>query len=106
MTAKNPRPLTQAEEIPCCENCGRYSERKHPAFEGNIICYCGNERMQVETKVITKRIGCLSHPVARAYLNKDVIKTLEWWINGLECPKCPPGDAYARVIALLRGDGK
>ena len=42
----------------------------------------------------------------RAYLNKDVIKTLESWINGLEYPDCPPGDSYARVIALLRGDNK
>ena len=42
----------------------------------------------------------------RAYLNKDVIKTLESWINGLEYPDCPPGDSYARVIALLRGDGE
>ena len=41
-----------------------------------------------------------------AYLNKDVIKTLESWINGLEYPDCPPGDSYARVIGLLSGDGK
>ena len=42
----------------------------------------------------------------RAYLNKDVIAELESWINGLEYPDCPPGDAYARVIALLKGDDK
>jgi hypothetical protein len=50
----------------------------------------------------TRLRGCLKHPGARAYLNKDVIAELESWINGLEYPDCPPGDAYAQVIALLK----
>lgn len=63
---------TMIEEIPCCGNCDKYSEQKHPAFEGNVICYCGNERTQSDTKTITKRVGCILHKCAREYLDVDL----------------------------------
>jgi len=91
---------TEKEEIPCCENC----PGPCPIWIGSFFA----DRIERDPEYVrfTSLVGCLSHPGARAYLNKDVIKTLESWINGLEYPDCPPGDSYARVIALLRGDNK
>lgn len=60
-----------------CGNCTKYSERPHPAYEGNIICFCGDERTQIETRAITRRIGCMLHPRAREVLMADLINSLE-----------------------------
>jgi hypothetical protein len=65
------------EEIPCCENCSY--------FVSPQIGYWGcenNNRGEVrilsnEELLAHKTMGCLSHPGARAYLNKDIIKKLE-----------------------------
>ena len=63
---------------PCnCGTCDKYSETLHPVYEGNILCFCGDDRTQIETKSITKAHGCLSHPQAREYLMQDVLEELE-----------------------------
>ena len=50
----------------------------------------------------TKVVGCLSHPGARDYLMKDVIKELELQLkhNGTTIYYIP------QIISLIRGDGK
>lgn len=96
---------TEKEEIPCCENCPTIRCFHHPNhWKTSSQCWSRNDHIHVWE--FTKEHGAACHPGARAYLNKDVIAELESWINGLEYPDCPPGDSYARVIALLRGDNK
>ena len=95
------------EEIPCCENCDNFQERDNVQLgEWITVHTCMGELIPESQMECTRLRGCLKHPGARAYLNKDVIAELESWINGLEYPDCPPGDAYAQVIALLKGDGE
>jgi hypothetical protein len=60
-----------------CGNCTKYSERPHPAYEGNTICFCGGERTKIETKAVTRAHGCMLHPLAREALMADVVGGLE-----------------------------
>lgn len=94
-----------------CETCPEYSERAHPCIEDAIVRFCGDNRTQLETKAITARVGCLSHPKAREYLNGDVIGELERMKDdqsrwATEAHFVGARTAYKRALALLRGDGK
>jgi hypothetical protein len=56
-------------------------------------------------------MGCLSHPGARAYLNKSVIEELERLKNSnaewkSEEEVCGAHIMARKAIALLKGDGK
>jgi hypothetical protein len=98
-------------EIPCCENC--------PNFTSPQMGYWGCENspdgeiriLSNEEILAHKTMGCISHPGARAYLNKSVIETLELELSDTEERF---DDNYSRgiratkkkMIALLKGDGK
>jgi hypothetical protein len=69
------------EEIPCCGNCPISTKRdqcpiwiaREPPYDKEF----GWNWWIENGNTITKFTGCLSHPGAKAYLNKDVIKTLD-----------------------------
>ena len=69
------------EEIPCCGNCPISTKRdqcpiwiaREPPYDKEF----GWNWWIEKGNTITKFTGCLSHPGAKAYLNKDVIKTLD-----------------------------
>jgi len=103
---------SKKEEIPCCEN-------NCPAFgilplddscAGDEVCEIRGCTIHPIIKSWIEIHGCLHHPGARAYLNKDVIAELEKyklvdetaWVG---CMK-EKSDMATKIIALLRGDGK
>jgi hypothetical protein len=71
-------------EHPCnCSTCPKYSTALHPIYPADLH-YCDGKRISEEHIQCTKRTGCLSHPQAREYLNKEVIEELELRRNFLE----------------------
>jgi len=101
------------EEIPCCGNCTIKDQYGYCPIAGWQVI--GNHCTTVQES-FTSRCGCLSHPGARAYLNKDVIAELEMQLG---CSKMlyDDGDvtcleeaykqldsAVKQAIALLRGE--
>lgn len=85
------------EEIPCCENC----PGPCPIWIGSF--FADRVKRNPEDTRFTSSVGCLSHPGARAYLNKDVIAEL---IKRRNNSSDQVDWVYRDCIALLRGDGK
>lgn len=81
MIHKNQEGLDTMTENPCnCETCDNKSRWYCPKWDGKI----NRERedislwkMDLTVRNFTKVHGCLSHPKAREYLNKEVIEELE-----------------------------
>ena len=85
---------------PNCGNCSHLDE----GTKRYCTCRKINEQVDGEDMGFVGRIGCLSHPGAREYLMKDVIKELE---RLSECNYgTDTGRKYAavhvKVISLIR----
>ena len=91
------------EEIPCCENCPDTACNYNPP-SGWSEKPVDNDMHEMWNH--TRQKGCLSHPGARAYLNKNVIAEMEKIKIG-EIPYSDESafnDGIDAAIALLRGD--
>jgi hypothetical protein len=100
-------------EIPCCKNCPNYQYRVVET-EGEY-CLVADEFIDNATDTLEK-VGCLSHPGARAYLNKDMIsdQRIASAISELEQQITTEGEeipghgnaAIKYAILILRGGKK
>jgi hypothetical protein len=73
------------EKIPCCENCANNISID---ANGKILCKIEdctqipyNSWINKYQQRHIKARGCLSHPLAREYLNRDIIEELEGRLN-------------------------
>jgi hypothetical protein len=65
-------------DIPCCDNCDCFEERDNVQLgEWITIPTCCGKVVSELTPMVTRNNGCLSHPLAREYINREVIKELE-----------------------------
>ena len=68
---------TKPIEIPCCDNCDCFEERDNVQLgEWTTVPTCCGKIISESTPMVTRGHGCLSHPRAREYINRDVIEEL------------------------------
>ncbi len=59
------------KDIPCCNNCPYMKEWYHKVPEF-LYCDLRKEELSPLEQSIIQKVGCLSHPLAKEYLNRDV----------------------------------
>jgi hypothetical protein len=96
--------MTPTTDLPCCENCPNRYKQECSYYAWIEFGNCG---ISCDSYFeFTSLVGCLSHPGARAYLNKSAIAELEQRVKNANSVGGYPMMAVYEAIALLRGDGK
>lgn len=120
-----------SEEIPCCGNCPDYAIKNNPNVCCSYLYFCKGKQIGSHVATHTHDNGCIFHPRAREYLNrdaeiraeeqgkevgsriKDAIAELETRQRNIEAACSPSFKAdlfneeyrfNMKIIALLRGD--
>lgn len=98
------------EEIPHCGNCPKYAVKNNPNVCCSYLYFCNGKQMGGIVATHTSDNGCLFHPGARAYLNKDVIDKMSNMLDEFGDNTTPYAEGYTdaliAIAALMRGDGK
>ena len=96
--------MTPTTDLPCCGNCQSRYKPECPYYAWIELGNCG---ISCDSYFeFTSLVGCLSHPGARAYLNKSVIEELERRSTEMFDSGVPMMISIKEVIALLGGDGE
>lgn len=87
-------------EKPNCSTC------PHSGLDEDIqTCELAERWMEIGSKWLINEVGCLSHPGAREWMMRDVVKELER--RSIKCglhEDYDKSDTYNKAIALIRGE--
>ncbi len=98
-------PLERKDAPPSCMTCPHFYKDSPTRYS---LCREFDQQIDGEDIGFVSHRGCLSHPLARAWLNRDVIRELERRIGRLGAypDNTQAIRVYKETIALLKGEAK